>query len=112
MFLRAYRGLVDGLGGPEPRIDPWTLNLDRTLRRSRGICLVEERDETGRWIERGRFGSYDEAAEALDRLNAGSAQEFRIVQVNPRRSLRLVAAAVGVVVLLAAIAGWAYIIAH
>jgi hypothetical protein len=112
IVLRAYRWLVADFGGPEgPRIDPWTLNVDRTLRRFRRICVVEERDEAGRWIERGRFGSYDEAAEALDRLGAGSEQDFRIREVNPRRWLRLVAAAVAAVVLLAAIAVFAYIIA-
>lgn len=35
-------------GGPEgPRIDPWTLNVDRTLRRSPVMCVVGERDEAG-----------------------------------------------------------------
>jgi hypothetical protein len=35
------------------------------------MCVIEERDEAGRWIDRGRFGSDDEAAQALDRLSAG-----------------------------------------
>ena len=97
-------------GGPEgPRIDPWTLNLDRTLRPSRRMCVIEERDEAGRWIERGRFGSYDEAADALDRVSAGLEQNFRIRELNPRRWLRLVAV-VAAVVLLAA--GFAYIVAR
>ena len=85
----AYRGLVADFGGPEgPRIDPWTLNVDRTLRRSPVMCVVEERDEAGRWTERGRFGSYDEAAEALDRLTAGSEQPFRIRRLGHPRPPR------------------------
>jgi hypothetical protein len=113
IVLRAYRGLVADFGGPEgPRIDPWTLNVDRTLRRSRRICVVEERDEAGRWIERGRFGSYDEAAEAMDRLGAGSEQIFRIRELNLRRWPRLVAVVVAAVFLFAAIAGFAYVIAR
>jgi len=101
---------VADFGGPEgPRIDPWTLNLDRTLRPSRRMCVIEERDEAGRWIERGRFGSYDEAADALDRVSAGLEQNFRIRELNPRRWLRLVAV-VAAVVLLAA--GFAYIVAR
>jgi hypothetical protein len=75
------------------------------------MCVVEERDETGGWIERGRFGSYDEAAEALDRLSAGLEQNFRIRELNPRRWPRLVAVVVAAVVLLAAIAG-VYILAR
>lgn len=75
------------------------------------MCVIEERDEAGRWIDRGRFGSYDEAAEALDRLSAGLGQNFRIRELNPRRRLRLVAVVVVAVVLLAAIAG-AYILAR
>ena len=97
-------------GGPEgPRIDPWTWNLDRTLRHSRRMSVIEERDEAGRWIERGRFGSYDEAADALDRVSAGLEQNFRIRELNPRRWLRLVAV-VAAVVLLAA--GFASIVAR
>jgi hypothetical protein len=106
-------GFVADFGGPEgPRIDPWTLNVDRTLRPSRRMCVLEERDEAGRWIERGRFGSYDEAAEALDRLSAGLEQNFRIRDLNPRRWPRLVAVVVAAVVLLATIAGFAYIVAR
>lgn len=46
--VAAYRGLVADFGGPEgPRIDPWTLNVDRTLRRSPVMCVVGERDEAG-----------------------------------------------------------------
>jgi hypothetical protein len=73
------------------------------------MCVIEERDEAGRWIERGRFGSYDEAADALDRVSAGLEQNFRIRELNPRRWLRLVAV-VAAVVLLAA--GFAYIVAR
>jgi len=103
---------VADFGGPEgPRIDPWTLTLDRTLRPSRRMCVIEERDEAGTWIERGRFGSYDEAAEALDRLSAGVEQNFRIRELNPPWP-RLVAVVVAAVVLLAAIAGFAYIVAR
>jgi hypothetical protein len=75
------------------------------------MCVIEERDEAGTWIERGRFGSYDEAAEALDRLSAGVEQNFRIRELNPPWP-RLVAVVVAAVVLLAAIAGFAYIVAR
>jgi hypothetical protein len=76
------------------------------------MCVIEERDEAGRWIERGRFGSYDEAADALDRPSAGLEQSFRIRELNPRRRPRLVAVVVAAVVLLAAIARFAYIVAR
>jgi hypothetical protein len=76
------------------------------------MCVIEERDEAGRWIERGRFGSYDEAADALDRPSAGLEQSFRIRKLNPRRWPRLVAVVVAAVVLLAAIAMFAYIVAR
>jgi hypothetical protein len=75
------------------------------------MSVIEERDEAGRWIERGRFGSYDEAAEALDRLSAGLEQNFRIRELSPRRWPRLVVV-VAVVVLLATIAAFAYIVAR
>jgi hypothetical protein len=76
------------------------------------MCVVEERDEAGRWIERGQFGSYDEAAEALDRVSAGFEQNFRIREFSTHRWPRLVAVVVAAVVLLAAIAGFAYIVAR
>jgi hypothetical protein len=103
--------LVAGVGGPEPRIDPWTLNLDRTLRPSRRMYLVEERDEFGRWVERERFGSYDEAAEAFDHLSAGSERSFRIRELNPRRWLMLTGIIVAGAVLAVVIAWFVYILA-
>jgi hypothetical protein len=102
---------VAGVGGPEPRIDPWTLNFDRTLRRSRRSYLVEEQDGSGAWRERERFGSYDEAAEAFDHLSIDPERHFRIRELesrrllNSRRMLRFAAVIVVVVVLIAS-AGW------
>jgi hypothetical protein len=76
------------------------------------MSVIEERDEAGRWIERGRFGSYDEAAEALDRVSAGLEQNFRIRELSPRRWPRPVVVVVAAVVLLATIAAFAYIVAR
>jgi hypothetical protein len=43
------------------------------------MFAVEQRTETGKWIERERFGSYDQAAAAFDRLTAGSEADLRIL---------------------------------
>jgi hypothetical protein len=48
----------------------------------------------------------------LDRPTAGLEQSFRIRELNPRRRPRLVAVVVAAVVLLAAIAMFAYIVAR
>jgi hypothetical protein len=72
---------------------------------SPGTYVVEERGETGRWIERDRFGSYDEAAHAFDRLSVAS-EVSRIRRLDPRHGLKVVAAVVGAVVMLAVVAWW------
>jgi hypothetical protein len=102
---------VAGIGGPEPRLDPWTLNLDRTLRPSRRVYLVEERDDSGGWVEHGRFGAYAEATEAFDRLSTGSERSFRIRELNLRRWLTLLAAIVGGIVVVAVVSALVYILA-
>jgi hypothetical protein len=100
-----------GISGPEPRLDPWTLNLDRTLRPSRRVYLVEERDGSGAWVDRGRFGAYAEATAAFDRLSTGSERSFRIRKLSLRRWLTLLAAIAGGIVVLAVVSALVYILA-
>jgi hypothetical protein len=76
------------------------------------MFVVEERGEAGTWIARDRFGSYDEAADAFDRLSVASEASFRIRRLDPRHGPKVVAAVVGAVVLLAVVAWWvAYFLA-
>jgi hypothetical protein len=82
------------------------LNLDRSLRPSRRAYVIEERGEGGSWIERDRFGSYDEAAEAFDRLSVASEANLRIRWLDPRHRLNVAAAVVGAVLILAVAAWW------
>lgn len=106
--IEAYAtGMDPGFG--EPRIDPRSLNLDRSLRPRRGEYDLERRGPSGVWRQVQRFGSYEEAATAVDRELAASRAapaSLRISWFDPRRRRKLIGLAVFAVFVLGIVAAW------
>lgn len=108
MSLGSYSSGM-GLGGMPARLDPNSLDLDRSLRDRLSRYAVERRDASGDWIRVGLFGSARDAADDIDVLVAmhgGLPGDYRISRVGLKTWISVLGWVTFVVMLAGTVTAW------
>jgi hypothetical protein len=98
-----------GLGGVPARLDPSSLDMDRSLRDRVSRYAVERRDTAGNWTRIGLFGTGKDAAENVDLLvgmHGGPLSDYRITRVGLKTWIRVLGWVVLALLVGGAIAVW------
>lgn len=98
-----------GLGGMPARLDPRSLDMDRSLRDRLSRFAVERRDPDGDWRRVGLFGTAGEAAENIDVLVAmhgGEPTDFRIARIGLKRWVAVAGWVTLTLMVVVTVAGW------
>jgi hypothetical protein len=105
---RPYAAVM-GMGGMPARLDPESLDLDRSLRSRLSRYAVERREPDGSWARIGLFGTAREAADNIDVLAAmhgGAPGDYRVARVGVKRWIAVVGWITLAVVVVVVVAGW------
>lgn len=108
MSLSSYSSGM-GLGGVPARLDPNSLDLDRSLRDRLSRYAVEHQDASGDWIRVGLFGSARDAADDIDVLVAmhgGLPGDYRISRVGLKTWISVLGWVTFVVMVAGTVTAW------